>query len=71
MPPAVHLASLPDPRWPEFLDHHPAATVRPSDAAVRLTKSVQETARLRDILVHDHIIVGENRFFSFREEGMM
>lgn len=27
MPPAVHLAPLPDPRWPEFLDRHPAATV--------------------------------------------
>jgi DNA repair protein RadC len=24
-----------------------------------------------DILVHDHIIIGENRFFSFREEGLM
>jgi DNA repair protein RadC len=51
--------------------NHPSGYVRPSDADVRLTKSVQETARLLDILVHDHIIVGENRFFSFREEGMM
>ncbi len=51
--------------------NHPSGHVRPSDADVRLTKSVQETARLLDILVHDHIIVGENRFFSFREEGMM
>ncbi len=54
------------------LDHnHPSGHVRPSDADVRLTKSVQDTARLLDILVHDHIIIGENRFFSFREEGMM
>jgi len=51
--------------------NHPSGHVKPSDADVRLTKSVQETARLLDILVHDHIIVGENRFFSFREEGMM
>ena len=51
--------------------NHPSGYVRPSDADVRLTKSVQETARLLDILVHDHIIIGENRFFSFREEGMM
>ena len=51
--------------------NHPSGHVRPSDADVRLTKSVQDTARLLDILVHDHIIIGENRFFSFREEGMM
>ena len=37
----------------------------------RLAYSVQETARMLDILVHDHIIIGENRFFSFREEGLM
>ncbi|HOS78031.1 MAG TPA: DNA repair protein RadC [Syntrophales bacterium] len=51
--------------------NHPSGHVRPSDADVRLTKSVQDTARLLDILVHDHIIIGENRFFSFREEGIM
>lgn len=51
--------------------NHPSGHVRPSDADIRLTKTIQETARLLDILVHDHIIVGENRFFSFREEGLM
>jgi DNA repair protein RadC len=24
-----------------------------------------------DIVLHDHLIVGENRFFSFREEGIL
>lgn len=51
--------------------NHPSGHVRPSDADIRLTKTIQETARVLDILVHDHIIVGENRFFSFREEGLM
>jgi DNA repair protein RadC len=51
--------------------NHPSGHVRPSDADIRLTKTIQETARALDILVHDHIIIGENRFFSFREEGMM
>jgi DNA repair protein RadC len=36
-----------------------------------MIKTIQETARALDILVHDHIIIGENRFFSFREEGIM
>jgi DNA repair protein RadC len=51
--------------------NHPSGHVRPSDADIRLTKTIQETAKVLDILVHDHIIVGENRFFSFREEGLM
>jgi DNA repair protein RadC len=51
--------------------NHPSGHVRPSDADIRLTKSIQETAKVLDILVHDHIIIGENRFFSFREEGLM
>ena len=51
--------------------NHPSGHVRPSDADIRLTKMIQETAKVLDILVHDHIIIGENRFFSFREEGLM
>lgn len=51
--------------------NHPSGHVRPSEADIRLTKTIQETARALDILVHDHIIIGENRFFSFREEGLM
>ena len=51
--------------------NHPSGHVRPSDADIRLTKTIQETAKVLDILVHDHIIIGEDRFFSFREEGLM
>jgi len=54
-----------------LLHNHPSGHIRPSDADIRLTRTIQETARVLDILVHDHIIIGENRFFSFREEGMM
>jgi len=54
-----------------LLHNHPSGHIRPSDADIRLTRTIQETARVLDILVHDHIIIGENRFFSFREEGIM
>ena len=54
-----------------LLHNHPSGHIRPSDADIRLTRTIQETAKVLDILVHDHIIIGENRFFSFREEGMM
>jgi DNA repair protein RadC len=54
-----------------LVHNHPSGYVQPSDADVRLTRTLQETARALDILIHDHLIVGENRIFSFREEGMM
>jgi len=49
----------------------PSGHVRPSDADIRLTRVLQDAARVMDIALHDHLIVGENRFFSFREEGIL
>lgn len=54
-----------------LVHNHPSGHVKPSDADIRLTNTIRDTARMLDILVHDHVIVGENRFFSFREEGLM
>ncbi|MGZ3648857.1 MAG: RadC family protein [Syntrophales bacterium] len=51
--------------------NHASGYVKPSDADIRLTKSIQDTASILDIIVHDHVIIGENRFFSFREEGLI
>ena len=54
-----------------LVHNHPSGNVKPSDADIRLTQTIRETARTLDILVHDHLIIGENRFFSFREEGII
>jgi len=54
-----------------LVHNHPSGNIKPSDADIRLTRTLQDTARVLDILIHDHIIVGENRYFSFREEGLM
>ncbi|MDY0188080.1 MAG: DNA repair protein RadC [Syntrophus sp. (in: bacteria)] len=54
-----------------LVHNHPSGYVKPSEADIRLTKTISDTAKLLDILVHDHLIIGENRFFSFREEGIM
>ena len=54
-----------------LVHNHPSGHVRPSDADIRLTRVLQDAARIMDIALHDHLIVGENRFFSFREEGIL
>lgn len=54
-----------------LVHNHPSGYLKPSEADIRLTKMIKETAKMLDILVHDHIIIGENRFFSFREDGIL
>jgi DNA repair protein RadC len=54
-----------------LVHNHPSGHVRPSDADIRLTRVLQDAARVMDIVLHDHLIVGENRFYSFREEGIL
>jgi len=55
-----------------LVHNHPSGVVRPSEADIRVTKTIQEAGKLLDIMVHDHIVVGENnRFFSFREQGLI
>lgn len=54
-----------------LVHNHPSGHVRPSDADIRLTRVLQDAATVMDIALHDHLIVGENRFFSFREEGIL
>jgi DNA repair protein RadC len=54
-----------------LVHNHPSGHVKPSDADIRLTKLIQDTAKVMDIAVHDHIIIGDNKVFSFREEGII
>ena len=55
-----------------LVHNHPSGEVRPSDADIRVTNTIKEAAKLLDIMVHDHIVIGENnRFFSFREQGLI
>ena len=54
-----------------LVHNHPSGVVKPSDPDIRLTKIIADIGKSLDITVHDHFIIGENRFFSFREEGLM
>lgn len=54
-----------------LVHNHPSGYTRPSDEDIRLTRTIKETAHVLDILIHDHIIIAGERFFSFREEGIL
>jgi DNA repair protein RadC len=55
-----------------ILSHnHPSGNISPSKADLELTRKIKEAAALFDIRVLDHIIVGEDGYFSFADEGMI
>ena len=55
-----------------ILSHnHPSGNLKPSKADEELTYKIREAARFFDIKVIDHIIVSNDGYFSFADEGMM
>lgn len=51
--------------------NHPSGVARPSAEDKQLTKSIVSAGKFFDIDVLDHLIIGENSYFSFAEHGMM
>jgi len=51
--------------------NHPSGNLKPSQADLKITKKITEAARLMDIAVLDHIIVGEGEYFSFADENLL
>ena len=51
--------------------NHPSGSLKPSRADEELTRKIKEAARLLDIAVIDHIIVSENGYYSFADEGLI
>ena len=49
------------------LHNHPSNDVEPSKADILFTKALMKTGEIQGIPVIDHIIVGENKYFSFYE----
>lgn len=51
--------------------NHPSGEIRPSSADVQFTKQIKAAAELIDLMVFDHLIIGNGNFYSFADEGMM
>ncbi len=51
--------------------NHPSGNLRPSKADEELTLKIKEAAKYFDIRVMDHIIVSEDGYYSFADEGML
>lgn len=49
-----------------LVHNHPSGDPTPSQADIRMTKEIVETAKAMGIVVHDHIIVGREGHASFK-----
>ena len=55
-----------------ILSHnHPSGSLKPSRADEALTLKIKEAAKYFDIRVIDHIIVSEDGYYSFSDEGIL
>jgi DNA repair protein RadC len=51
--------------------NHPSGSLKPSRADEELTKKIKEAASFLDIKVLDHVIVSEDGYYSFADDGIL
>ncbi len=51
--------------------NHPSGNRNPSEADKKLTRQLKKAAELLDIAVLDHLILADDTYFSFADEGLM
>ncbi len=54
-----------------LLHNHPSGDPTPSREDVRLTRQLVECARLLDLRLHDHVVIGRGRYVSLAERGLI
>jgi DNA repair protein RadC len=56
-------------KW--LIHNHPSGDPTPSEDDIGMTQRVKAAAAALSIVLHDHIIVGNGRWLSFRKEGLL
>lgn len=51
--------------------NHPSGSLKPSKADEELTYKIREAAKFLDIKVLDHLIVSDDGYYSFADEGIL
>lgn len=51
--------------------NHPSGDPTPSSADIEMTKQIVDAAKILDITVHDHLIIGRTGHVSLRQLGLM
>ncbi len=51
--------------------NHPSGQLRPSEEDIRLTRKLMEGSCMLDIVVQDHLILTNDSYYSFADNGLM
>ena len=51
--------------------NHPSGDTHPSRDDVNITRTLEKAGEILDIKLQDHIIIGEDDYYSFRNEGLV
>lgn len=51
--------------------NHPTGNLKPSEADLKITKNIKSAGEIFNIKLADHLIIGENTFFSFQDQGLL
>ena len=54
-----------------LVHNHPSGDPTPSRDDIEMTREVGQAARVLNIVLHDHVIVGNGRWLSFRQQGLL
>ena len=54
-----------------FVHNHPSGSPEPSQSDKQLTRDLVYAGSIMQIKVVDHIIIGDNTYFSFANEGLI
>ena len=54
-----------------LVHNHPSGDPTPSSDDIAMTREIRDAARPLSVVLHDHVIVGNGRWLSFRREGLL
>ncbi|MEE9400299.1 MAG: JAB domain-containing protein [Dehalococcoidales bacterium] len=51
--------------------NHPSGSIYPSPSDKEVTRKIEQACSTVDVILHDHIIIGYDKWFSFSDNGML
>lgn len=54
-----------------LIHNHPSGNTQPSENDKNITNKIKHAAQYMDINILDHIIIGDTKYFSFADEGLL
>lgn len=54
-----------------LVHNHPSGNSQPSNADIELTKQIVTACKIVDVAVHDHVIIGDNEYYSFKSNLLL